>query len=244
MDSTPTMDGAENRSPSVQPVDPGALMGAARGLAWLSGSLLCTVLLLMGAVEIRLLNLFHAPTFLLGTALGVCGLAFLRPADRLSPPGRRRRRMARGLLLLQVYFAPFIGWWQAAPENLYFFMNVLLFLLSLAGLLLLINRLAGDLGLALADANVVSEARLCRLVIQLLVTPSILVVGLLGTARRTDFINPSAYLSAVLPESDLPPWLYTALMAGVLMTVMVCWKGVQSGYRLLMRSPSPPPGAA
>ncbi|MCX6998289.1 MAG: hypothetical protein NTV49_14700, partial [Kiritimatiellaeota bacterium] len=244
MDSTDTRDGVERMSLPGQPVDLGALVGAARGLGWLSGSLLLTVLLLMGAVEIRLLNLFPAPAFLLGTALGWFGLARLRPADGLTPLGWRHRRRARNLVLLQVYFAPFVGWWQAAPANLFFFVNLLLFLLSLAGLLLLISRLAGDLGVALADASVVSEARLCRLVTQLLVTPSILAAGLLGMALRADVLMPSASLSAMLPESDLPPWLYTALLAGVLMTMIVCWKGAQACYRLLTRSAPPPPGAA
>ena len=231
-------------SPAGRPVEPDALVGAARGLAWLSGSSLLTVLLFIGAADIQVLHPFRVPSFLLGTAAGLFGLTLLRPADRLTPRGRRHRRQARWLLLLQVYFAPFIGWWQAAPDNLYFFLHLLLFLISLSGLLLLVNRLAGDLGGVLADAGVVNEALLSRRIIQWLVLPLTLALGAVGTALRADAIAAPGWLVALLSENALPPWLQAALMAAVLMTAFACGKCGQSCYRRLAGAGSPPVGPA
>ena len=236
--------GVESGDPPSPPVEPDALVGAARGLAWLSGGILLTVLLFIGAADIQVLRPWHAPSFLLGTAAGLYGLTFLRPADHLTPHGRRHRRQARRLLLLQAYFAPFIGWWQATPDNTYFFLHLLLFLISLSGLLLIVNRLAGDFGVVLADAGVVHEALLSQRLIQWLVLPLTLAWGAAGIALRADVLAAPGFLLALLPEGALPPWLHTALMAAVLMTVIAGWKCGQSCYRRLAGAGAPPVGPA
>lgn len=137
------------------------MLAAARGFSALFWGLLLILLVLAGAVTIRLPLLARVPGHTLGLLFLLMGAYHLRKAFADDRGGLRLLRIFISSVLLQVYLVPFLGWWRAGTAAWYATLNLALLVVGGLALLAVLTRLAQQLAERLADETLRIEARLC-----------------------------------------------------------------------------------
>ncbi len=233
MDYSPVPSAANSASQfGAAPLKPAQILCLAKGFSYIFWGVLFMVGLFLSQAGLELFHGIHIPAYVLGAGLIGWGLWLLQSAGPVKPRWQRRSRMALGLTFLVIYFAPFIGWWQAMPYENLFLVNVLGLLLTGMGILLLVNLLA-------AETFDLFEERGCRVeshffafgVVILMIAPYL--VGLLVA-----LVNSMRYNSSFADEIwqlviHVPTWVYVATTLPCSLTMVASWKAKSTCYRRL-----------
>lgn len=220
------------------PVAPASLLAAARGFSALFWGLLLILLVLAGALTVRLPLLARVPGHTLGLLILLVGAFHLRHAFAGDRGGRRLLRILILTVLLQVYLVPFLGWWRAGTAAWYATLNLGLLVLGGLALLAVMTRLAQHLAERLQDEVMRVEARLC-----LWAVPVLGAVGLgllmLRTGRLALQADPVFALKHVLLWPD-PLALFPCVLPFVPALAMA-WEIKERALRGLLPAPATPP---
>ncbi len=195
----------------------------AKGFSRIFWGLLLAMVLFFGNAAVELFHFVNLPAYMAGSALAAWGLWMLSDAGSVSLRWRRRVRAALALLLLQIYFAPFLEWWKAAPGIDFYFINVLGLLLVSLLAFFFVNLLAADTFRRLQERGAQIEALVFALsVVLLMIVPLVLTTGfslMVALRYKTDFA-----VEMWQSVMQLPTWVYTILTLPCSLTLVAVWK--------------------
>ncbi len=219
-------------------VAPHDLMRIARGFTAVFWGLLLGLLLFSNAVSLHWSRV-PVPSYILGVVLIFVGMLTLHSVSPFTRSWRKHVRTSLLVLLLHVYFAPFVYWWQRVPDVSYFLLNVMMMLFCSMWLLLLLNQLVLELSHTLGNDSLQLEAELCgwSVVILLLIPYVFFVVYPLLAAVR---YHSSVFVELVQLMHRLPRWVLIFSLLPFTLTLAVCWKTKEYCFRTLQ---VPPQGA-
>ncbi len=196
----------------------------AKGFSRIFWGLLLAMVLFFGNAAVELFHCVKLPAYVAGSALAVRGLWMLSDAGPVSLRWRRRVRAALALLLLQIYFAPFLEWWKAAPGIDFYFINVLgLILISMLAFFF-VNLLAADTFWRMQGGRGAQiEALVFALgVVLLMIVPLIVTIGFSFMAAWR--YNTNFALEMWQSVMHLPTWAYMILTLPCSLTLITAWK--------------------
>lgn len=208
--------------PRARGIEPAHLLGMTRGFACVFWGLLTALVLFFANSSIAFFGT-RIPAYAAGSALAAWGIFVLHDAGRVSRAWTRRSKAALCLLALQVYFAPFVAWWQARPDVTYLLVNWLCLLLTGMLGLFCINLLIAE-GHRLLNAR---EGRMESLwfaasVAVLMIVPFfILVAGLVVSMLRR---HTSLYAEMWSMMLRTPAWAYVVVAVPCALTLLATWK--------------------
>lgn len=142
-------------------VYPEQLLQLNRGFSCFFWGIPLSLFLAVGLMNIRLLSQIKAPAYVLGILVVYWGLILLKRTKLPAPGWSRHVHQALVVVFLLVYLSPFTEWWRQMPHLLFFTANAALFLLCTVWLLILLNKLAGDVAKSLYDRTFLVETQLC-----------------------------------------------------------------------------------
>ena len=206
------------------------LLCMARGFTLIFWGLLITLVLFFANAFFEIFNSVRIPAYVIGSAIVALGLFGLHGAERISRAWVRRTRVVLFLVMLQIYFAPFVAWWQATPYVSMLLVNCLC--LILAGMLSLfyINLLVAesvrrmDAGAAGTGSGLFAAA-----VFLLMIVPFSIVVGppvVAAIYHRTSF-----YSEMWSMINKVPAWAYALVALPCALTLVAAWKAKDRCYR-------------
>ena len=163
----------------------------------------------------------------------VGGLWMLRACGELTP--RWRRQISRVSLLgfAAIYLCPFLVWWNIVPTKLYFSVNTGVFILVMIGVLVELNRLAGESARWMSDVSLRRESTAgWGMVLWLSGCTVCALVWLYYHAGVLD-----AGMETVLIQiSSLPREARTLFLLPYAMTAYVMWRAKETGFRRTVRT--------
>lgn len=205
-----------------------------RGFSRVFWGLALTAVLLLSHARIEIFSGVHLPTFLLGTIIHFWGLLTLWRAGAVSASWRARLGLAMVLVLLEIYFIPFVRWWNAMPYVSFFTINVGVMALAAILLLYLTNLIAADLFRRLAMKGERLEARLYAgsVVLFVAVPLSVAIAFAIISAHRYETIFLDELFEAV---HCFPVWLYVIVTIPYSLTLAILWKARDRSYQQFCR---------
>ena len=217
----------ESESPQGKKVNltvyPEQLLQVARGFSCFFWGIPLSLFLAVGLMNVRLLAQIKAPAYVLGILVIYWGLILLKRTKPLPPGWTHHVNQSLVIVFLLVYLSPFTEWWKQMPQVLFFTVNVVLFVLCTIRLIVLLNKLAGDVAKALYDRTFVIEAQLSGWsVLVFIVVPilGLLIYSLLAAFRHETGV---AYELLHIPQRVYHWWLALALLPFTL-TTAIAWK--------------------
>lgn len=205
----------------------------ARGFSCVLWSIPLGLFLSTGAVDLAASRYFRLPTYIFAVILFLWGLILLHRVPRISRRWNRYLRQGFMLVLLLIYFAPFIHWWSLHPQTNHFMINVFGMALATAWLLWMINRLSGEVAAALQNRILLIESRLCGWAVgTFMITPMLLyfTYALIEAARR----NVSLYWIILdLRHFPLATFILALLLLPLTLTIAIAWKTKEQALRAL-----------
>ncbi len=136
------------------------LLAAARGFSTGFWGLLLILLVMLGALSIRLPLLLQMPGHTVGLVIVLLGALHFRHTLPDERSWRRLSRLFLSMVILQLYLVPFLGWWRVSITGWYATLNLILFLVGGLLVLVLVARLALQMAVSLNDPTLCIEARL------------------------------------------------------------------------------------
>jgi len=221
--------------PSPQPISTDRLLRVSRGFSCLFWSLpLLTVSFTVAQVSMLPMRWMFALLLICFVPL-ICGLWTLRASGDLTPRWGRRIGRLSMLVLVTVYLCPFWVWWRLAPMQLYFAVNIALHALVMMGLLVELNRLAGECARWLDDKALRRESNAGWMMVLWL---SACTVGALGWLfHRAGLLD--AGLPTVLAQlSELPKEARYLFVLPYAMTAYVMWRAKETAFHRALTSGS------
>ena len=162
----------------------------------------------------------------------VCGLWMLRACGEVTP--RWHRKISRVFLLgfAAIYLCPFWVWWNAVPAKPYFAVNAGLYLLVMIGMLVGLNRLAGESARWMSDISLRREAAAgWGMVLWLSVCTVFALAWLYYRAGVLD----AGVETVLLQLAGLPREARTLFLLPHVMTAYVMWRAKETGFRRTVR---------
>jgi hypothetical protein len=226
--------------PAGLPGDSGGLdyLILTKGFSRVFWGLALTAVLLLSHARIEVFSGLHLPAFFLGTIINFWGLLTLWRAGKVSASWRPRLALATILVLMEIYFVPFVRWWNAMPYVSFYTINV--GLMAAAAILLLYqsNVIAADLFRCLAMKGERLEARLyAGSVIAFIAVP-------LAAAIAFAVIAAARYQTMFLDElceavHCVPIWLYVIVTIPYSLTLAILWKARDRSYQQFCMAKKP-----
>jgi hypothetical protein len=235
MDNEQSPDSSTLKAVTSDAVTPHDLMRIARGFTAVFWGMLLGLLLFSNAVSLHW-NRVPIPSYTLGVVLVFIGMLTLHTVTPFTRSWRKHVRTSLFVLLLHIYFAPFVYWWHRMPDVSYFLLNVMTLLFCSVWLLLLLNQLVLELSHTLDNDSLRLEAELCgwSVVILLLIPYVFFVVYPLLAAMRH---HSSVFVELVQLMQRLPRWVLVFSLLPFTLTLAVCWKTKEHCFRTLQKSP-------
>jgi hypothetical protein len=202
-------------------VSPMQLKLAARGFSTLFWGLALSLLLATGLLHVQALSHFPLPAYVVGLAVVLTGAMMLRRVGPITPRWVRGSRNLLVAALLEVYFVPFVVWWQKLPHVAIFAVNLSAAIVLAVWCLRLVSGLVLELSHAIQDRTLYIEARVVGwLAGFLLVVVALAAVVVLG-AR---YLRPQDWPMIVFHRAWIY-WLGAMLLMPVMLTLALCWEG-------------------
>ncbi|HRZ12025.1 MAG TPA: hypothetical protein P5567_06180 [Kiritimatiellia bacterium] len=222
----------ETGSPRLEAAE---LLLLARGLLCVFWGIPLSLLMFFGTLELRLAAGLRVPVFAFGLMLIFLGVVHMSRVKSLSPRWARRTRETQLILLILVYLAPFVYWWQAMPHVPYYCVNVLAIVVVSMWGFLAVNRLAAEIGNRFGEHAFVIEARLSGwLAVVFLLGPGTFAV--LRTILATASIENSGLATLVLVPYLVPRWMYALTLLPFTMTMMMVWRAKELCLRAIRQA--------
>jgi len=198
-----------------------AVMRVARGLLCIFWGIPVSLMLFSQALSIQ--TTFVLPAHLPGVMIIAIGVIWLWSAGRMSPAWRPLVKQAIMALCLAIYFAPFLSWWEILPGTAYLLTNVWLFLLTVAWLLHLLNRIAGDVAEQTGCRSLALETRFCQWAVVLMMALPLLIIYL--QAALGAMIHGGSLFSEITQILiALPAWSTLIFLFPFPMTMANLWR--------------------
>ncbi len=204
----------------------------AKGFSRVFWGLLLAMALFFGNASVEVFQALRLPAYVAGSGLAAWGLWTLGAAGAVSPRWRRRVRATLAMVCLQIYFAPFLEWWKAAPGVTFYFLNVLGLLLASMLAFFLVNLLAADACRRLRQSGGQVEAlAFAAGVVLLMIAPLALtsLFSLLAALRYQTGFAVEMWQTVI----RLPAWVYMVLTLPCSLTLVAVWKIKTLCYHLI-----------
>lgn len=218
--------------PGTEPLnlEPIHFINLVKGFSRVFWGLALTAILLLSQVKIELFSGLRLPAFFIGTWLHCWGLLTLWRAGQISSRWRLLLSSAIFLTLLEVYFFPFVRWWNMMPYVSFFTFNVGALATAVILSLYLSNIIAADLFNHLSLRGERLEARIyAGAIIGFMAVPLLVVAAFSGISAfryQTMFID--ELIGAV---HCVPLWLYIVVTIPYSLTLAVLWKARDRSFR-------------
>jgi hypothetical protein len=201
-----------------------------KGFSRVFWGLALTTVLLLSQAKFEFILALKIPAYLLGTVVHFWGLVTLYRAGEVSARWNTRLSLAIVLVLMEVFFFPFMRWWKMMPAISYFTWNIGVLSLSAVCSLLLCNLIAADFFRRLALKGECLEASIYALaVIIFMAFPffAAVIFSFIASRRYQTFFS-DEIIEAVY---QVPVWLYFIVVIPVSMTLAILWKARDRSYQ-------------
>lgn len=189
-----------------------------------------TAVLLLIQVKVEFFSGFRLPAYFLGTFLHCWGLATLWRAGKISSRWRLLLSSAIFLVLLEVYFFPFVRWWSMMPYVSFYTINVGTLVVAVILSLYVCNLIVADFFYRLSMKGEGLEAKIyAGAVVGFMAIPffAAVVFSTISALRyQTVFID--ELIEAV---HRVPLWLYVVTTIPYSLTLAILWKARDRSYR-------------
>jgi hypothetical protein len=192
-----------------------------------------------GVLNLRLFPQLKLPAYVIGVLVIYWGLTVMKRVRPLTPVWPRRLNQSLLAVFLLVYLAPFSEWWKQMPHIRFFAVNVATLSACALWLLVLINKLCGEVAKVLYDRVFFIEAQLCAWSVLFFVFVPL--TGLLGYCAQSAFRHGTPFYSELL--STLPgvyPWLFALILLPFTLTAALSWKTKERCLEAARLSTKPP----
>jgi hypothetical protein len=211
------------RGDGPQPLNARKALYLMRGFSWVFWGLPLTLLLFFGAVEVHVLAKLRLPSYALGVLVLFTGFLNVTRAGPITPAWHGWARSGVLLSFIMLYLTPFVYWWDRAPHVRFFGANMWILLVSTMLILVVVNRLASELGLRRADTTFAIEARLCAWsVVVLMMLPFGIAIGYAYYAFKKYGVTVPTTLS--MAHKEMPFWLHVFFLLPFTLTMTTVWK--------------------
>ena len=210
----------------------GRLLRMSRGFSCLFWGLLLIAAMHLVAMRPEVAVRWRIVAFWISFLPLVCGLWMLRACGEVTP--RWHRKISRVFLLgfSAIYLCPFWVWWNAVPAKPYFAVNAGLYLLVMIGMLVGLNRLAGESARWMSDISLRREAAAgWGMVLWLSVCTVCALAWLYYRAGVLD----AGVETVLLQLAGLPREARTLFLLPHVMTAYVMWRAKETGFRRTVR---------
>lgn len=207
------------------PRSPGAKasLSLIRGFSWSFWGLPLTLLLFFGALQVEVLTRLQLPSYALGVVILFVGMLHLAKAGPLTRGWMGWACSGVMLSFVMLYLAPFVYWWQRAPHVRFFGANMWLLLACTMLILVVVNRLASELGKHQEDSTFAIEARLCAWsVVVLMMLPFGIALGYAYYTLHKYGVTMRTTLG--LAHKEMPFWLHVFFLLPFTLTMTTVWK--------------------
>lgn len=201
-----------------------------KGFSRVFWGLTLTAVLFLSQARLEIFSGISLPAYFLGTALHCWGLLTLRNAGKISARWSLYLMLAILLVLLQLYFSPFVYWWKIMPYISFFTFNVGALAVVVILSLCLSNIIAADFFRHLSLRGERIEAQIyAGSVIVFMAVPLVVAVVFSSVAA-------ARYQTMFLDELIeviycVPVWLYVVLTVPCSLTLAVLWKARDRSYQ-------------
>lgn len=211
----------------------------AKGFSLIFWGVFLMISLFLGQAVLEVFHGTRIPAYVAGAVLIGWGLWLLQTAGPVSRNWQRRTRMAQVLAFLLIYFAPFIIWWKTMPYANLFLVNVLGLLLTVMGILLLVNLLTADAFILFRERGNQVESQVFALgVIIMMIVPFL--IGLLFALVASLRYDSTFAQEIWLTMNRVPPWLYITATLPCSLTLVASWKAKALCYQRLWNGGTKP----
>ena len=209
-----------------------------RGFSWVFWGLPLTLLLFFGALQVEALARLQLPSYLIGVVILFTGLIHIARAGPLTRTWLGWARSGIVLSFMMLYLAPFVYWWQRAPHVRFFGANMWFLLACTMLVLVVVNRLAAELGTVYQDSTFAIEARLCGWsVVVLMMLPFGIALGYAYYTFRKYGITMRTTLGVA--HKEMPFWLHVFFLLPFTLTMTTVWKARERAMKGLADSAGP-----
>lgn len=213
---------------------PGHYLAAARGFSALYWGLLLVVLVMVGTLTIHLPLAARLPGHAAGLLLLLAGCWHMRQVWTGPGAGRAWLRVLAGMVALQLYLVPFLGWWRAGTAAWYAALNIVLLLVGGIVLLAAIPRLVRQLAHQTGNSDLENEARVGGWLVPVMGGVS-LFLYILPVGRLAWDTDPAFALRHLLTATG-PLMLFPAVLPFI-PAMAVAWSGKESALLALLTGP-------
>jgi hypothetical protein len=199
------------------------LLAIMRGFSWVLWGLPLTLLLFFNALQVQVLAQLRLPSYVVGVVILFVGLTRIARSGSVTPSWQRWARAGVLLSFIMAYLAPFVYWWQHAPHIRFFGINMWLLLACTMLVLVVVNRLASEVGKACYDTTFATEARLSAWsVVVLMMFPFGIAVGYAYYTLYKYGVSVQATLG--IAHREMPFWLHVFFLLPFTLTMTMAWK--------------------
>lgn len=196
---------------------------AARGFSCIFWGILLGLLLFSGFLSVRTATFSRVSPELPGLALVLAGSFFLWSSGALSVPWHRAARRVLAAAVCVIGLAPFLSWWRAAPQVLFFSANMMLLMAVTLWFLLEVHRLVAELGRITGNITLLVEARMCLWSTALLYGIPLLAIIMKWSPTVFDRGVAGAYMLPIFVMS-WPMWIHVVMVMPFLLVMAIAWE--------------------
>jgi len=193
-----------------------------------------TAIFFLSQARLEIFSAIYLPVYFAGTALHCWGLLTLRKAGKVSGRWDFYLVLATLLTLLEIYFSPFVHWWQAMPYIPFFTFNVGALAMAVIISLYLTNIIIADFFRRFSLKGERLEARIYAVTVLVFMAAPLLVAlvfsGVSALRYQTIFLD-----ELVGTIHRVPIWLYVIVTIPYSLTLAVLWKARDRSYQQFCR---------
>lgn len=201
-----------------------------KGFSRVFWGLALTAVLLLSQTRLEFLSVFKMPAYFLGTLIHFWGLMTLWRAGKISSRWNARLSIAIVLVLMEIYFFPFVRWWRMMPYIPFFLFNAGVLVLSSICSLILCNLIAADLfrRLSLSGERLEAQIYVLAVLVFMAIPFFLAVVFPFIASLRYQTIFSDELIGAVY---SIPVWFFVIVTIPFSLTLAMLWKARDRSYR-------------
>jgi len=226
----------ENIIPVKDPLssEPIHFITLVKGFSRVFWGLALTAVLFLSQAKLEIFSGICLPVYFFGTALHCWGLLTLRNAGKISARWNSYLVLAILLALSEIYFSPFVHWWNMMPYIPFFTFNVGALAGAVIISLCLINIIAADFFRRLSLKGERLEAQIYAGAVMILMAAPLFVAVVFSSVSalryQTMFLD-----ELVETVHHVPVWLYVVVTIPYSLTLAVLWKARDRSYQQFCR---------
>ena len=210
----------------------------AKGFSRIFWGLFITLILLFANASFQFLYNLRFPAYVIGSGLLIWGLLLLRNAGYLTTRWRATIQLSLILVVIQIYFAPFVAWWVSMPHVPFYVINCLALLFASMLNLLIFNLLSAEASRFLQNRFYELESKLfAGVVVVVMIIPFLACVTV--SVYTASHYETSFYIELWYILARIPYWAYGVLTIPCLLTLIASWQVKECSYDMLWSQDKP-----